>query len=145
MDVIPELGQQAVLLTSVGWHDGTQSLRRSIPVGGNSALLPRGYDDVTRRGRYFNGASFAWRTPRLATIHQLGAVGRGARQLILEAFVDTRVSATRVSQKFSENNTWYTSAGIQVHSSWLIWRVTMNPGISGAYRFDGDGAGHGLR
>jgi hypothetical protein len=141
MDVIPELGQQAVLMTSLGWHDGTSSLRRSIPVGGNSAFLPRGYDNVMRRGRYFNGASFAWRTPLWRPFTSWGTSAAVHRQLILETFIDTgSVSDKGFFQDLSDNDKWYTSAGLAIHSSWLIWRVTLNPGIGAAYRFNDDSA-----
>lgn len=139
MDVIPEYGQQLVLLTAIGWSDGDQSLRRSFTVGGDSAFLPRGYNDVMARGRYFNAGSIAWRTPLWRPFTSWGPSALVHRQIILEAFADAAtVNNSGFLKDIDDSNSWYTSAGLSLHSSWLVWRAMLNPGVGAAYRFEDD-------
>ncbi|TVR46459.1 MAG: hypothetical protein EA402_02580, partial [Planctomycetota bacterium] len=132
LDVFPQLGQQLVILGNIGWLDGDVSLRRSFAIGGDAGFLPRGYHEVVDRGRFFTGGSIAWRTPLWRPFTSWGPSALVHRQVILEAFAD---GAMVDNQAFFGGSDYYTSTGLSLHSSWLVWRAMLNPGIGAAYRF----------
>ncbi len=137
LSVWPEMGQQLVLGGKLGWSDGDRTLQGSYTIGGSfQTAIPRGYfGDTESIGQHLLAYSVAYRAALWRPFDGYGTTPFRHRQVFVEAYFD----AAKVSREApGDDGRWFRSVGGQLHTSWEVFGLLLQPGIGVAHQLDGD-------